>query len=60
MPASGEYKFVLREIGISILEEGVILDNNENLYQTLKDASIVVSLDFTTVLYESIFFTKKI
>ena len=44
----------------SILEEGVILDNNENLYQTLKDASIVVSLDFTTVLYESVFFTKKI
>lgn len=44
----------------SILEEGVILDNNENLYQTLNDTSIVISLDFTTVLYESIFFTKKI
>ena len=45
---------------MSILDKGIILDFNDDLHQTLKDASIVVALEFTTVLYESILFTKKI
>lgn len=44
----------------SLFERGIFFDKNENLYQTLKDASIVIALDFTTVLFESILFTKKI
>jgi hypothetical protein len=44
----------------SVLENGVILDINDDLYQTLKDVSIVVSPDFSTVLYEAMLFTKKI
>ena len=43
-----------------ILSNGFELDNNQNLYDTLVDTEIVISLYVTTALYESILFTKKI
>lgn len=43
-----------------ILRDGFQLDENIDLYHSLINTEIVISLDITTVLYESIFFTKKI
>tara|TARA_B100000963_G_scaffold210008_1_gene182947 strand:- start:5772 stop:7181 length:1410 start_codon:yes stop_codon:yes gene_type:complete len=44
----------------SLINNGFNLDQNDNIYETLIDTEVIISLQNSTVLYESIFFTKRI
>lgn len=58
-PAPIEKQSFLSNYSESI-DDKIKVDLSEDLYKVLNDTEIVVSLDFSTVLYEALLFTKKV